>query len=158
MRQQAGRVRQPKIEPSETPDLAGTCSGGEFVVPRSGEAYDPRARGPNRRFRTIGHMASATWILGNGPRSDLRESSEAKTISGTSGTCVSVGHMRVVSIKQRLGGNMRKFIAVMLLVLGTSTVSMAGIHVVPEIDSTTAAAAVALIAAAALIIRGRRKK
>jgi uncharacterized membrane protein YozB (DUF420 family) len=66
--------------------------------------------------------------------------------------------MRVVSIKQRSGGIMRKFIAVMLLVLGTSTVSMAGIHVVPEIDSTTGAAAVALIAGAALIIRGRRKK
>jgi hypothetical protein len=53
---------------------------------------------------------------------------------------------------------MRNFIAVMLLVLGTSTVSMAGIQVVPEIDSTTGAAAVALIAGAALIIRGRRKK
>jgi hypothetical protein len=53
---------------------------------------------------------------------------------------------------------MRKFIAVMLLLLGTSTVSMAGIHAVPELDSTTGAAAVALIAGAALIIRGRRKK
>jgi hypothetical protein len=103
-------------------------------------------------------MASATWILGSGPRSDLRESNEAKTISGTSGTFVSLGHIRVVSIKERLGGNMRNFIAVMLLVLGTSTVSMAGINPVPEIDSTAGAAAVALVAGAALIIRGRRKK
>jgi len=66
--------------------------------------------------------------------------------------------MSDVSIEQRTGGDMRKFIAVMLLVLGTSTVSMAGIHVVPEIDPTTGVAAVALIAGAALIIRGRRKK
>jgi len=29
----------------------GACSGEEFMVSRVGEAYDPQARGPNRRFR-----------------------------------------------------------------------------------------------------------
>ena len=53
---------------------------------------------------------------------------------------------------------MRKLIAVMLLVLGTSTVLMAIPTSVPEIDPTTATAAVALLAGAALVIRGRRKK
>ena len=54
---------------------------------------------------------------------------------------------------------MSKLIAVMLLVLGTSTVLMAqGATTVPEIDATAATAAVALLAGAALVIRGRRKK
>jgi hypothetical protein len=54
---------------------------------------------------------------------------------------------------------MSKLIAVMLLILGTSTVLMAqGGITVPEIDPTTAMAAVALLAGAALVIRGRRKK
>jgi hypothetical protein len=53
---------------------------------------------------------------------------------------------------------MRKLIAGMLLVLGTSTVLMAGPAVTPEIDPTTAMSAVALLAGAALVIRGCRKK
>ena len=53
---------------------------------------------------------------------------------------------------------MRTLVAVMLLVLGTSTVLMASQVAVPEIDPTTATAAVALLAGAALVIRGRRKK
>ena len=35
----------------ETADFAGVCSGGKFVVFGAGEAYDARARGPNRKFR-----------------------------------------------------------------------------------------------------------
>ena len=57
---------------------------------------------------------------------------------------------------------MRKFIAVMFLVLGTSTVAMAfqlpGGPPAPEIDPSTGMAALTLLAGAALIIRGRRKK
>jgi hypothetical protein len=48
--------------------------------------------------------------------------------------------------------------AVAILVLGTATVSMAGVPPVPEIDSTTGMAAAALVASAVLIIRGRRRK
>src|ERR1039457_3595312 len=32
------------------PSLRNRCSGGKFVVPRAGEAYDWRDRGPNRKF------------------------------------------------------------------------------------------------------------
>ena len=53
---------------------------------------------------------------------------------------------------------MRKLIAVMLLVLGTSTVAMAFQTRCPEIDPSTGMAALTLLAGAALIIRGRRKK
>jgi hypothetical protein len=54
---------------------------------------------------------------------------------------------------------MRMLIAVILLVLGTSTVLMAAAEAgVPEIDATTGIAAVALLAGAVLVIRGRRKK
>jgi hypothetical protein len=53
-------------------------------------------------------------------------------------------------------------IAVALLILGTATVSQAGIcfipPAVPEIDPATGASAVALIGGAILIIRARRKK
>ena len=42
-----------KNQPSEHRDLAGACSGGKFVVSRAGEAYDARARGPNRKFLFI---------------------------------------------------------------------------------------------------------
>jgi hypothetical protein len=59
-----------------------------------------------------------------------------------------------------LGGRVNKLIAVMLLVLGTSTVLMATPPppTIPEIDATTSMAAVALIAGAMLVIRGRRNK
>jgi hypothetical protein len=54
---------------------------------------------------------------------------------------------------------MSRSIALMLLVLGTSTVSMASVLApVPEIDPTNGIAALALVAVAVLIIRGRRKK
>jgi hypothetical protein len=53
---------------------------------------------------------------------------------------------------------MRKLIAVMLLVLGTSSVSMAASWTVPEVDPTSSMAAMALLAGAVLVIRGRRKK
>ena len=54
---------------------------------------------------------------------------------------------------------MSRFIALMLLVLGTSTVSMASVLApVPEIAPTNGIAALALVVVAVLIIRGRRKK
>jgi len=54
---------------------------------------------------------------------------------------------------------MSRFIALMLLVLGTSTVSMASMLVpAPEIDPKNGIAALALVVVAVLIIRGRRKK
>jgi hypothetical protein len=53
---------------------------------------------------------------------------------------------------------MNRLITVMLLIFGTATFSVAGIHIAPEIDPTTGVAAVALIGSALLIIRGRRKK
>jgi hypothetical protein len=60
---------------------------------------------------------------------------------------------------------MRKLVAVMLLVLGTSTVLMAGGGLdcpvpvsVPEVDPIAGTSAVALIAGAILVIRGRRNK
>src|ERR1700693_2712738 len=36
---------------NELRDLGESCSVGKFVVSRAGEAYDARARGPNREFR-----------------------------------------------------------------------------------------------------------
>ena len=48
-------------------------------------------------------------------------------------------------------------ITVALLILGTATVSMAGIDPVPEIDPSSGMSAIALIAAAVIVIRGRRK-
>jgi LPXTG-motif cell wall-anchored protein len=48
-------------------------------------------------------------------------------------------------------------VAVALLILGTSTVSMAITPTVPEINSTSGLAAVALLAGAVLVLRGRRK-
>ena len=48
-----------KNEPLGTCDLAGACSGGKFVVSRAGEAYDARARGPNRKFRS--RRYKGTW-------------------------------------------------------------------------------------------------
>ena len=47
----SGRVRRAKNEASEPRDLTGACSGGKFVVSRSGEVYDAVAGGPNRKFR-----------------------------------------------------------------------------------------------------------
>jgi hypothetical protein len=55
------------------------------------------------------------------------------------------------------GGYMRKLVAVMLLVLGTSTVLMAT-PAVPEIDPATGMASMTLLAGCVLIIGGRRKK
>ena len=34
-----------------TRDLARACSGGKFLVSRTGDAYDAQARNPNRKFR-----------------------------------------------------------------------------------------------------------
>jgi len=53
---------------------------------------------------------------------------------------------------------MRKILGVMLLVMGSAAVLMAGAHGTPEIDATAGAAALALIAGAALVIRARRRK
>jgi len=71
---------------------------------------------------------------------------------------ISVGYSwakKLMSMEGCLGGHMRKLIAVMLLILGTSTVSMAvpGPTPFPEIDPTTGRTAMALLAGAALIIR-----
>jgi hypothetical protein len=52
MRRQAGLVRQAKTSLRTPADLAGACSRGKFVVCKAGEAYDVRARGPNRKFRS----------------------------------------------------------------------------------------------------------
>jgi hypothetical protein len=46
-----GRQTGRKSDPWEPRGLAGACSGGKFVVLRSGKAYDAHARGPNRKFR-----------------------------------------------------------------------------------------------------------
>ena len=40
--------------PSEPGDLAGACSGGKFVVPGAGEAYDAQIRSRNRDSRKVG--------------------------------------------------------------------------------------------------------
>ncbi len=40
-----------KNEPSGPADLGGVCSDGKFVASGAGEAYDPRIRGPNRKFQ-----------------------------------------------------------------------------------------------------------
>ena len=48
-RQQLGRFRRQKRAVGTPFDLAGACSGRKFVVSRTGEAYDPRNRGPNRK-------------------------------------------------------------------------------------------------------------
>ncbi len=54
---------------------------------------------------------------------------------------------------------MSRFIALLLVVLGTSTVSMASMLVpAPEIDPKNGVGALALVVVAALIIRGRPKK
>lgn len=60
---------------------------------------------------------------------------------------------------------MRKVIVIILLILGTSMIAMAGDHnhdrkphQVPEIDLATGTAALALLAGAGMIIRGRRKE
>jgi hypothetical protein len=53
---------------------------------------------------------------------------------------------------------MRTLVTVVLLILGTSTVVMASVPAVPEINSTSGIAAVALLAGAVLVIRGRSKK
>jgi hypothetical protein len=50
-RQQAGLVGRPKTSRRNPADLAGACSGCKFLVISAGEAYDVRARGPNRKFR-----------------------------------------------------------------------------------------------------------
>jgi hypothetical protein len=50
-RWQAGLVRQEKTSRRNVAGLAGTCSGGKFVVSRGGEAFGGQARGPNRKFR-----------------------------------------------------------------------------------------------------------
>ena len=50
-RQQVGLVRRAKTSRRHPTDLAGACSGGKFVVSGAGEAYDARARGPDRKFR-----------------------------------------------------------------------------------------------------------
>ncbi len=53
----------------------------------------------------------------------------------------------------------RMMAATTLVILGTTSVSWAGLPVpVPEIDPATGAAAVGLIAGAVLIMRARRKK
>ena len=50
-RQQAGLIRWAKTSLRDSADLAGDSSGDKFVVSRPGEAYDVRARDPNRKFR-----------------------------------------------------------------------------------------------------------
>ena len=40
-----------KNEPSQPADLAAACHGGNFLASSAGEAYDVRARSPNREFR-----------------------------------------------------------------------------------------------------------
>jgi hypothetical protein len=54
---------------------------------------------------------------------------------------------------------MKNVLAVGLLVLGMTSVSMASVgFAVPEIDATTGLAAIALVGGAVMIIRGRLKK
>jgi len=50
-RQQLGLVGRAKTRRRNPADLTGACSGCKFVVSRAGEAYDVRARCPNRKSR-----------------------------------------------------------------------------------------------------------
>jgi len=56
-----GRSNKPSGPPA---DLAGACSGEKFIESRAGEAYDPHAGGPNRRFRVY-------WRQAENPRRDI---------------------------------------------------------------------------------------
>ena len=51
LRQQARLVRRAKTSRRDFADLGGACAGGKFVVWGAAEAYDARAKGPNRKFR-----------------------------------------------------------------------------------------------------------
>ena len=58
----------------------------------------------------------------------------------------------------RIGGNMQKVLGIALLIVGASSVLMAGTYVVPEIDASTGASALAIVAGGILVLRARRKK
>jgi hypothetical protein len=49
-RQQAGFVRRHGRAVGTPLISLRACSGGKFVLSRSGEAYDAKAGGPNRKF------------------------------------------------------------------------------------------------------------
>ena len=51
-----------------------------------------------------------------------------------------------------------KFFGMMLLLVGASSLAMAGAFAAPEISPASAAGAVALVSGALLVIRGRRRK
>ena len=50
-RQQPGRVRRAKNEPSAPSSLDGACSGDKFVVSKAGDVYDAPESEPNRKSR-----------------------------------------------------------------------------------------------------------
>lgn len=52
---------------------------------------------------------------------------------------------------------MIKALGTMLLLAGTASFAVAGVHLAPEIDPGSAVSAVALLSGALLVIRGRRK-
>jgi hypothetical protein len=52
-RQQLGRVRRAKDEPSAPSSLDGACSGDKFVVSKAGQMYDASESEPNRKSRFI---------------------------------------------------------------------------------------------------------
>ena len=53
---------------------------------------------------------------------------------------------------------MQKIFGMALLIVGASSVLMAGIAGVPEIDASTGASALAILAGGILVLRARRKR
>jgi hypothetical protein len=60
---------------------------------------------------------------------------------------------------QKFTNTIKAISLVALLILGTASISKAGVPIpTPEVDPTNGIAAMALVAGAVLMIRGRRKK
>ena len=57
-RQQPGRVRRAKNDPSAPSSLDGACSGDKFAVSKAGQVYDAPESEPNRKFRLQRHLLS----------------------------------------------------------------------------------------------------
>lgn len=53
---------------------------------------------------------------------------------------------------------MQKILGLVLVMVGASSVLLAGVVTVPEIDASTGASALAILAGGILVLRARRKK
>jgi hypothetical protein len=60
----SGTRQTAKMSCRSPADLAGTCSGGKLVVSRTGDAYDARVRGRNRKLRV--ECALRQFVAGEG--------------------------------------------------------------------------------------------